>query len=53
MLKEALADADMVLVGIGEEFDGMELLRGNEEYGQICESAAAAGAQWAVPCINR
>lgn len=52
-LERILSEADMVLAGVGEEFDGMELLRTNEEYGRLCRSAAEAGAQWAVPYLNR
>lgn len=52
-LEEILKEADMLLVGIGEEFSRSEELQSNEAYGEMCRKAAEAGAQWAVPYLNR
>ena len=52
-LEEILKEADMLLVGIGEEFGRTDELRLHKEYGKICDRAAEAGAQWAVPYLNR
>lgn len=52
-LEEILNEADMLLVGIGEEFGRTDELRLNEAYGEICRMMAEADAQWAVPYLNR
>lgn len=52
-LEEILKEADLVLVGIGEEFSGTDELRLNKAYGKLCREAAEGGAQWMVPYINR
>lgn len=52
-LEEILKGADMLLVGIGEEFSRTEELRLHKTYGEMCEKAAEAGVQWAVPYLNR
>lgn len=51
-VKAAVADADMVLVGIGEEFECQEFLQKNPRYMTLCEKIAAEGAQWMMPYVN-
>ncbi len=51
-VKEAVADADMVLVGIGEEFECQDFLQENSEYTALCEKIASAGTQWMMPYVN-
>lgn len=51
-IKEAVADADMVLVGIGEEFECQDYLQKNPQYVALCEKIAAVGAQWMMPYVN-
>ncbi len=51
-VKMAVADADMVLVGIGEEFECQEFLQGNSKYMALCEKIAAEGAQWMMSYVN-
>lgn len=52
-LEEILQDAEMLLVGIGEEFGRADELRSNEAYAEMCRQAANEDAQWAVPYFNR
>ena len=51
-LREYIAEADMVLVGIGEEFECQEYLQKCQGYPELCEKIAAAGAQWMMPYVN-
>lgn len=51
-LKENIADADMVLVGIGEEFECQEYLQNCQGYLELCEKIAATDAQWMMPYVN-
>lgn len=51
-MKKALAEADMVLVGIGEAFEEGEYLAGQPEYVTACEKIAAANVQWVMPYVN-
>lgn len=46
---EKLAEADMVLVGLGEEFDGQRILRSCEGYQAGCETLKEAGMGWMIP----
>lgn len=52
-LIEILDAADMVLVGMGEDFEGKEALEQNEDYLRICGEVAAAGMEWVMPYVNR
>lgn len=52
-MEEILKEADLVLVGIGEEFSGTDELRLNKAYEKMCREAAESDAQWMVPYINR
>lgn len=51
-IKKKLEEADMILVGIGEEFAETDFLDANAEYRQISMAAAKAGAQWVIPYVN-
>lgn len=51
-IKELLAEADMVLVGIGEDFEENEYLMQNPVYRQICENVAAEETLWVMPYVN-
>lgn len=50
---EEIQKADMVLVGIGEEFDGEVLLRKNEVYQAVCKSLEDAEKPWVIPALNQ
>ena len=52
-IKEIIQDSDMVLVGIGEEFEGVKWLKQIPEYVQMIEAAEAAGKDWMIPALNR
>lgn len=52
-LKQILEDADMVLVGIGEDFEQKQFLQANEEYCSICGKIAESHTEWAMPYVNR
>ena len=52
-LKQILDDADMVLVGIGEDFEQKQFLQTNEEYCTICSKIASSHMEWAMPYVNR
>ena len=51
-IKEKIQAADMVLVGIGEEFEDEAFLQEKEIYAEICGKIAEAGAQWVVRYVN-
>ena len=51
-VSEQIAQSDMILVGIGEEFDGRGKLRTGGEYIKGCESLKSAGLHWLVPAWN-
>ncbi|MCI9220924.1 MAG: hypothetical protein HFH94_14495 [Lachnospiraceae bacterium] len=46
---EKLRQADMVLAGLGEEFDGGSFLRRDEKYVSGCEGLKSAGCHWLMP----
>ncbi len=52
-LIEILDAADMVLVGMGEDFEGKEALEQNEDYLKVCGEIADAGMEWIMPYVNR
>ena len=52
-IRKKLEEADMVLVGIGEEFAETDFLTDNPLYRQTCNVVAEAGAQWVMPYVNR
>lgn len=52
IVKTMLEEADMVLVGIGEDFEETDYLKKQPGYLKICEQIAAAGVQWVMPYVN-
>ena len=51
-VQEKVKQADMVLVGIGEEFEETAFLQGKKRYADICGEIARTGKQWVVPYVN-
>ncbi len=49
---EEIAQSDMILVGIGEEFDSAGKLRTSREYIKGCESLKEAGLHWLIAAWN-
>ncbi len=49
---EKLRQADMVLVGLGEDFDGIEILGQDEGYLLGCQKLRDAGLHWLLPAWN-
>lgn len=49
---EQIRQADMVLVGLGEEFDEEKCLREDTVCRQGCENLQAAGCHWLIPAWN-
>ena len=52
-LKKRLEEADMVLVGIGEDFEEKRYLQQNKKYCDCCGQIAQARAEWVMPYVNR
>lgn len=52
-LIEQLNDADLVLVGIGEDFEEADYLKEVTAYQEVCDRVARDGAQWVMPYVNR
>lgn len=52
-LVEMLDAADMILVGIGEDFEEKDALLQKESYLKTCDGIAAAGMEWVMPYVNR
>lgn len=50
--KEALDAADMILVGIGEDFEHKRFLQTSEEYCEVCTKIATAHTEWMMPYVN-
>ncbi len=50
---QQLQDAQMVLVGIGEAFDGVRSLRERDDYEALCKRLEEAGKPWLLPALNR
>jgi hypothetical protein len=48
-LRQLLDDADMVLIGIGEEFDDERLFKDNEKYVEIKTELQQKGDLWLIP----
>lgn len=51
--KRQLKEADMILVGIGEDFEEKQYLQKETAYGDCCEKIVQAQAEWTMPYINR
>ncbi|MBQ9136742.1 MAG: hypothetical protein IJX66_11705 [Lachnospiraceae bacterium] len=52
-LKKRLEEADMVLVGIGEDFEEKRYLQQDDRYCEACGQIAQAEAEWVMPYVNR
>lgn len=50
---EKMQDADMILVGLGEEFDCSKMLRQNEEYCRKKEVLEQGEHSWLIPALNQ
>lgn len=50
---QTIEEADMVLVGIGEEFDNLKVLKQNEEYNQKAQLLEATQRKWLLPLLNQ
>lgn len=48
-IRSDIENADLVLVGLGEEFQDEKRLRKSEEYERGCEFLKEAGSQWLLP----
>ncbi len=53
LIKDKIRNADLVLVGIGEEFDGLRWFRQIPEYAAIKEKLETEGTEWLIPVLNR
>lgn len=51
-IREIIQDADMVLIGIGEEFEAEKLLNHMDEYTKLRTTSEAAGNEWLIPALN-
>lgn len=51
-IKEKIAEADLVLIGIGEEFEQQAFLKKNEKYQEVCEVLSEKGMTDLLPYIN-
>lgn len=49
---DRLEQSDMILVGLGEEFDGTKRLKQQTGYGQGCERLKEEGLSWLIPVWN-
>ncbi len=52
-LLKRIQDAELVLVGIGEEFDGEKELRAFPDYLRAREALEQANKPWAIPALQR
>ncbi len=52
-LVEMLDAAEMILVGVGEDFEEKDALLQEENYCKACADIAAAGVEWVMPYVNR
>ncbi len=52
-IMELIQNADMVLIGIGEEFEGERYLKQISEYKELREKVELAGQDWLIPSLNR
>ena len=50
--KQIIEDADMVLVGIGEDFETKQFLKENSTYCAVCNEIAENHAEWVMPYVN-
>ncbi len=52
-IKDMIQNADLILIGIGEEFDQEHSLKQIPGYRQIRERLEATGQDWLIPFLNR
>lgn len=52
-LIQKIKEADMVLVGIGEEFEMEDSFSENPDYQQLCGEIVKEGMQWVMPYVKR
>ncbi len=52
-IRQFIEEAELVLVGIGEEFDGEKRLSGREDYRKLRNALEEADKAWAIPALNR
>ena len=52
-IKEMIQSADLVLIGVGEEFDGERSLKQRPHYKEVREKLEATGQEWLIPSLNR
>ena len=52
-IKDLINEADMVLIGIGEEFEGKKYFKNMPEYIKLKKEAEEMGKEWIIPAINR
>lgn len=53
LILEKIQEAELLLIGLGEEFDGEKLLKENAEYREQREALLNAGKAWGIPALNR
>lgn len=51
-IRRKIAEADMVLVTIGDEFERIDCLRQDAAYQKVCNDIAMREAQWAYPLVS-
>lgn len=51
-IKRFVEQSDMVLVGIGEEFERKNILEHDEAYMLVCKQIKEAGAEWVMPYVD-
>lgn len=50
---EAIKDADMVLIGLGEEFNQIKVLKENPEYTKVKAQLEGTDIEWLIPALNK
>lgn len=48
-LKNMIDAADMILIGLGEEFDDLKCMESNEEYKELRKRILSSDRQWLIP----
>lgn len=51
-VQKFIEESELVLVGIGEEFERKLLLEKEPEYLEVCDYIRQAGKEWAIPYVN-
>lgn len=50
---QALNEAEMILIGIGEEFNQVKKLRENENYSEVRKKIEGTSEAWLIPAMNK